>query len=217
MRYIFLKTINSTQDYLKEQLKIGNDNIVVRVENQVGGRGRVGRKWSSPIGGLWFSFDVEFMSDIIPLAVGVAVKNACEKVFNCKLLLKWPNDLILNGKKIAGILCEKVGDRVIVGVGVNTNIMKIEVENSISFFETTGKVIDNEKLMKNIIEEFFDLGNDKGKIINEFRKNMAFVGEEKYISAINKNAKIMGISDEGHLIVNDDGDNKEVFIGEILI
>jgi BirA family biotin operon repressor/biotin-[acetyl-CoA-carboxylase] ligase len=131
------------------------------------------------------------------------------------LLLKWPNDLILNNKKVAGILCEKVKDRVIIGIGINTNIEKIDVENSISFLSDTRKFIDNKELMKKIIDRFLTLKNEE--VINKFRENMAFIGEERYISALDKRAKIIGISDEGHLIIEDNGEKKNIFVGEILI
>lgn len=215
MRYVLLENINSTQNYLKEQLKNGYNNIVVKADTQFLGHGRNGRQWVSPLGGLWFSFDTEFCSDMITLIVGVAVREACEETFGCKLMLKWPNDLLLNDKKVAGIICEKINDRVVVGVGINTNIKKIEVENSISFLEVTGNYIDNEELMKEVIQKYYYFCKDINKVIDEFRKNMAFVGEEKYISNINKKAKIIGISDNGHLIIEDDGNTKEVFVGEI--
>lgn len=216
MKYVFLKSVDSTQSYIKEQLKENNTDVIVRAEAQECGRGRTGRNWSSPSGGLWFSFDAEFSNDMITLAVGVATRRACEEVYNHRVLLKWPNDLILNGKKVAGILCERCEDRVVIGIGINTNVEKIEVENSTSFWKITNKVIDNEILMHKIIDNFFELVYKSEDIITDFRKNMAFLGEEKYISAIKRNAKIKGISDQGHLIIEDEGSMKEVFIGEIL-
>lgn len=216
MKYVFLKSVDSTQSYIKEQLKENNTDVIVRAEVQECGRGRTDRNWRSPSGGLWFSFDAEFFNDMITLAVGVATRRACEEVYNHRVLLKWPNDLILNGKKVAGILCERCEDRVVIGIGINTNVEKIEVENSTSFREITNKVIDNEILMHKIIDNFFELVYKSEDIITDFRKNMAFLGEEKYISAIKRNAKIKGISDQGHLIIEDEGSMKEVFIGEIL-
>ena len=216
MKYVFLKSVDSTQSYIKEQLRENNTDIIVRAEVQECGRGRSGRNWSSPNGGLWFSFDTAFSDDMITIAVGVAVRKVCEEVFKHKVLLKWPNDLILEGKKVAGILCERCGDRVVIGIGINTNVSNIEIENSTSFLKVTNKKIDNEELMYKIIDNFFEFINKNDEVINEFRKNMAFIGEEKYVSAIKKMAKIIGVSDEGHLIIEDEGNTKEVFIGEIL-
>lgn len=216
MNYIFLRSVDSTQAYVKERLKENKKDVIVRAEVQECGRGRIGRNWSSPSGGLWFSFDTEFSNEMITLVVGVAVRKACEEVFNYRVLLKWPNDLILEGKKVAGILCERVGDRVIIGIGINTNIDNIDVENSTSFLRITNEKIDNEKLMYKIIDNFFEFTKKNEEVIEEFRKNMAFIGEEKYVSAIGKTARIKGISNEGHLIIEDEGNIQEVFIGEIL-
>ena len=70
--------------------------------------------------------------------------------------------------------------------------------------------------MYKIIDNFFEFTKKNEEVIEEFRKNMAFIGEEKYVSAIGKTARIKGISNEGHLIIEDEGNIKEVFIGEIL-
>lgn len=215
MEYIFLDNVSSTQDYIKTQLIKEKYNIVVLANTQNLGRGRRDREWKSPSGGLWFSFDTSFFSELITIKIGVAVREACEEIFGVKTLLKWPNDLIIDGKKVGGILCEKVGDRVVIGIGINTNLINADVENFISFFNKTRKIIDNKELMKKIIDKFFILKDEE--VVNKFRENMAFIGEEKFVSALNKKAKIIGISDEGHLIIEDNGEMKNIFVGEILV
>jgi BirA family biotin operon repressor/biotin-[acetyl-CoA-carboxylase] ligase len=143
------------------------------------------------------------------------VREVCEEIYGVKTLLKWPNDLIIDDKKVGGILCEKVGERVVIGIGINTNLKNIDVENSISFFNKTRKIIDNKELMEKIIDRFYILNDED--VVDKFRENMAFIGEERYISALDKRAKIIGISDEGHLIIEDNGEKKNIFVGEILI
>lgn len=213
MEYIFLEKTESTQDCIKKLVEEGKHDTAVLAKEQVKGRGRNGRTWVSSFGGLWFSFDTEFAEDLITLKAGVAVLEVCTKLYDCKLSLKWPNDLILNNKKVAGILCEKIGNRVVVGIGINTNNKDNLIETSTSFIKETGKSIDNEVLMKEIITGFQDYRKD---VIKEFRENMAFVGEKKYVSTINKEAKIMGISDDGHLTVETENNIMNVFSGEIL-
>lgn len=215
MEYIFLDNVSSTQDYIKEKLINNEINTAVLTISQEMGRGRRDREWKSPSGGLWFSFDCPFFSELITIKIGVAVREACEDVYGVKVLLKWPNDLIVDGKKVGGILCEKLGDRVVIGIGINTNLTNVDVENSISFFYKTKKIIDNKELMKKIIDKFLSLKDEE--VVCKFRENMAFIGEKKFISALNKNAKIIGISDEGHLIIEDNGTRKNIFVGEILI
>ena len=94
---------------------------------QTAGRGRAGRRWHSPPGaGLWMSVLLETVgasgSGVLPLAAGVSVARALEEVSGAPMGLKWPNDILFGGCKIAGILCEAHGQdprAAIVGIGVN--------------------------------------------------------------------------------------------------
>ena len=215
MEYVFLDNVSSTQDYIKERIFNDKYDLAVLTNSQSLGRGRRDREWESPSGGLWFSFDTLFTNEMITLKIGVAVREVIEEVYKVKILIKWPNDLIIDNKKVGGILCEKVKDRVIIGVGINTNLAKIEVENSISLFDKTKKIVNNKDLMEKIIDKFLEIKDND--IVNKFRENMAFINEEKYISSINKKAKIIGVSDEGHLIIEDSGETKNIFVGEIMI
>ena len=215
MEYVFLDNVSSTQDYIKEKLINNVLNTAVLAITQETGRGRRDREWKSPSGGFWFSFDTSFFNEFITIKIGVAVREVCEEIYGVKTLLKWPNDLIIDDKKVGGILCEKVGERVVIGIGINTNLKNIDVENSISFFNKTRKIIDNKELMGKIIDRFYILNDED--VVDKFRENMAFIGEEKFISALNKKAKIIGISDEGHLRIEDNGEKKNIFVGEILV
>lgn len=106
------------------------DGSVVLAEEQTAGRGRVGRAWSSPPGlGLWISVvrrpAADFLPGPLPLRVGLAAAAALDPFLApASAALKWPNDLLAAGRKLAGILCEAVweGDRttaVVVGIGLN--------------------------------------------------------------------------------------------------
>lgn len=98
----------------------------LRADRQTAGRGRLGRSWSSPIGNLYASTVVRLSPDDPPatglaLMTGVALSDALA-VFvpvDAPLTLKWPNDLLSDGAKLAGVLLERTGDRVVVGVGAN--------------------------------------------------------------------------------------------------
>ena len=92
---------------------------VVMAATQTGGRGRYGRVWQSPIGNLYVSFVFESdpkRDQYLSFITGLAVAESLPE-FNVRL--KWPNDVLLDGKKIAGILLETAGDKIIVGIGVN--------------------------------------------------------------------------------------------------
>jgi len=98
----------------------------LRADRQSAGRGRLGRGWSSPIGNLHTSTVVALRPGDPPatglaLLAGVALVDALSLFVpaGAPLMLKWPNDLLLNGAKVAGVLLERSGERVVVGLGVN--------------------------------------------------------------------------------------------------
>lgn len=103
----------------------------LRADRQTGGRGRSGRTWVSPPGNLYASTlvrlrDGDPSSPTLALTAGVALHAALSPIFShlagtrkAELLLKWPNDLLVDARKLAGILLERVDDFVIVGIGAN--------------------------------------------------------------------------------------------------
>lgn len=125
-------SIPSTNDLLRSRVIDGASPFtVVTAETQSAGRGREGRGWHAPAGlGLWASVFVEVPGGsgalpVLPLRVGLALANAVEVVASgVRASIKWPNDLVLEGRKAGGILCEVVSPPgrppgVVVGVGVN--------------------------------------------------------------------------------------------------
>lgn len=121
------RTIGSTNDRARELKLYGRpDRSVVLAEEQTAGRGRGGRRWhSAGGGGIWMSWIAPPQSDpatasLLPLLVGIAVAEAIEvECPGIEVGIKWPNDLLIAGQKCAGILCERAGDRVVIGVGIN--------------------------------------------------------------------------------------------------
>jgi len=220
MREYYFEEINSTQDYAKKVYAKSKTGFVIFADKQTLGRGRNGRVWESPVGGLWFSFDMEFgdIGELFTPAVGVATREVLQEVYKCKPELKWPNDLVLDGKKVGGIICEKINDGVIVGIGINTNTEKIEEEKAGTFFEKTGITVDNHEVMNRIIKRCKETVKLKADIIvKKFRENMAYRGKVCFVSVINEDAKILDIADNGHLIIETNSGIKEVSAGEINI
>jgi BirA family biotin operon repressor/biotin-[acetyl-CoA-carboxylase] ligase len=121
-----LETTVSTNDDARRAAEAGEgEGLVIVAERQTAGRGRQGRVWESPNGNLYASIllqpkdrpqDAALYSFIVALAVVETVK---EYLAHSSVALKWPNDVLVNGKKIAGILLEVVGDTLIVGIGLN--------------------------------------------------------------------------------------------------
>jgi len=127
--------IESTNQWLLDRVVAGGDThgVVCMAEQQTAGRGRRGREWLSPFGAnLYFSVAWRFAQGIaamegLSLAVGVAICRALEQLGFSAAQLKWPNDILVCGKKLAGILLEISGDvsgdcHVVVGVGLNVSM-----------------------------------------------------------------------------------------------
>ncbi len=130
--FYYFETVDSTNTFLKKLVSERGVKAFAIAKTQTSGRGRLGRKWFSDEGGLYFSLSSSFGAGVdsgfgvedvpkVTLCAGVAVCKALRKFAD--VYMKWPNDVMLNGKKVCGILCELVGETerlwVIVGVGIN--------------------------------------------------------------------------------------------------
>jgi BirA family biotin operon repressor/biotin-[acetyl-CoA-carboxylase] ligase len=126
----YFETIASTSDWLKDQARDGAPEwSVCMAGRQTAGRGRQGRTWASPPGNLYLSvllrpaFPSRLLA-LIPLAAGVAVAQALEET-GVGAALKWPNDVVVGGRKLAGVLSEAsggAGDETVVVVGIGVNV-----------------------------------------------------------------------------------------------
>ena len=218
MQEYYFNEITSTQEYAKEISLHGKENFVVFSDIQSNGHGRYLRTWESPKGGLWFSFDNDFSNKngLFTIIMGVAIRDVLERIYNRKVKLKWPNDLMFNNKKVGGIICERVNNKIIIGIGINTNVKEIKNEKATTFIKELNKTVDNKTLMKEIVQKCKEyLEYDVDRIIKKFRENMAYIGEECFVSALNEKVKILNIADDGKLIVETKNGIKEVFTGEI--
>lgn len=132
---IYYDQIDSTNRVAKEMAAKGSPSgTVVVAASQSAGRGQYGRSFNSPIGGLYFSLVLEpdLPAETLPLitlATGLACRTVLHQTFGLHPLIKWPNDIYLDGHKVAGILCENLfvshstdtSAKVIIGVGLNVN------------------------------------------------------------------------------------------------
>src|SRR5713226_261288 len=148
----YFDTIDSTQSFaLRLASKPYENGSVVIAKRQSKGRGRLNRKWISPKGGIWLSillkpdFEVSRVS-LFPMLTSLALAKAIENVLKLKPRLKWPNDVTLNDKKVAGILIDasvesnKI-DYLVIGVGINfriqPRIVSRLIKNSQKFYGIT--------------------------------------------------------------------------------
>ena len=140
-RAVFYGTADSTQERARSLAACEDGSahgLVVVAGTQTAGRGRLGRRWVSPPGGLWMSVVAEpgppaGTATLVPLAAALALYNAVSAATGIEADLKWPNDLLVGGRKVAGILVDASAcdadrmDYVIVGIGVNLAVDAVEI------------------------------------------------------------------------------------------
>ncbi|MEM0015646.1 MAG: biotin--[acetyl-CoA-carboxylase] ligase [Saccharolobus sp.] len=171
MLVIKLNKVTSTQDFAEAISSMLYENFVVIAEEQTKARGRFGRSWYSPKGGLWFTYvKKNFKTELIQLAginTAIAIMDFLKDFVDAKI--RWPNDIVVNDKKIAGILIEaKTYEDVnycdlFIGVGIDTNVKEFPKDvNATSLYLELGKEIEldiNKVIGK--IEEYLTIDNKR--------------------------------------------------------
>lgn len=224
MKILYLDEIDSTNDFCKAH-DDGQDLIVV-AKSQSKGRGTKGRSFLSQEGGLYLSIIRHhaelFSRDAFKIMINTAVA-VCKTIENCGLspVIKWPNDVLISGRKVSGTLIENTfsGNRVarsIVGVGLNVNnTLSPELEQiATSLSQETGKKLDLEKITDFFISALNDEYTvaDYKKYINWFGLPITLVkGDEKLVVV----AKDVAL--DGRLICQIDGKEVQVSSGEVTL
>ena len=196
MKIHHFKKVSSTNDVAKEIALKGERNFVVVADEQTKGKGRMGREWLSPIGGLYFSI-VTKKNSLLPLISGVAVANSL-KNFGLNPVLKWPNDVIVGNKKISGILIECLDDFAIVGIGININ--KTPLETAASIKDETGD-IPRDVVLNNVLKSF-EKYSEKN-VLDEYRKLSSTIGMFVKIKTLKGDieGKAVDVDEHGRLVL----------------
>ena len=213
---------------------------VIVAEKQTAGRGRRGRSWLSESGeNLYFSLLLKpdfapELASMLTLVIAQAVAEGIDAVCGCKCEIKWPNDIVLHGKKVCGILTEMQLDagrikHVIVGVGVNVNQMEFAGEGLIYAGSLRGELgfrVDKDKLLAEILERFrghYEVFCKEGSlkpIQKAYEDKLANYGKEVKVLEPKGTYQgvALGINDKGELLVRRaDGMVEEVYAGEVSV
>ncbi|MBT8242396.1 MAG: biotin--[acetyl-CoA-carboxylase] ligase [Nitrosopumilus sp.] len=239
----YFDSIDSTQNQaLKMADTVENEGVVIIAAKQTGGRGRSGRKWISPKGGIWISiilkpkFDIS-VTTLFPIASALALSIAIEKTFSIKPELKWPNDITINGKKVAGMLVDaslesnKI-ENLVLGVGINFDVNAKQIEKTLketpNFYGVASLKAQNQKIKPILLvqtflvelEKIYKLLNEKKikKIVSEWTSRSSTIGKNVEIQTAKKKikGKAIKIEDDGSLIVSDNNNLHKIIAGDIV-
>lgn len=237
----FFDTIDSTNTYAKKLALDGcEEGTIVITDQQTGGRGRLGRTWlSQPRTSVLMSLVLK--PDIHPSEASkitqiaaAACTLALDKMLEVEVKVKWPNDVIINKRKISGILTEMSAELnsinyVVVGIGINVNVDNFPEEISdiaSSIKNETGVTISRTMLIANILREFEGLYDDfissgsLKKTIEVCREKSITLGSRVRIEGREESylAEAMDINEDGELIIKkDNGEIIKVVSGEVSV
>ena len=237
---LFSRRVSSTNEWAKKLAREATpEGTVVIAETQTHGRGRLCREWISPLGGLWFS--VILRPKLRPARVpqltfvaGLAVAETLREQYGLRTETKWPNDVLVNGRKICGILGEtstagKEINAVVLGIGINANFAAERVLPESLIAEPTS--LETELNRKIRLEELFNmllmkleatymLYRRKGfsPILKQWKRYAGFLSQKVYVTE--RNEKIAGVAfdvdEDGVLILLlQDGMLKHVSAGDV--
>ncbi len=218
MNHIHLETCPSTQDHLIA-LNDLSQNILVSTNLQLSGRGRRSNFWSSGPGSLTFSFTLK-ANDILTLTSAEVSILLCE-YFNRGIKVKWPNDLLnSHGEKCGGIILQKVGDVLVIGVGLN-----LTFKPNSTFEYAVGSIFSEDDL--------FDPKTESQNIYNFILNNRLSPNQVKtrwvdFCAHLNKQVeviedktitlgKFIGIGDQGQAMIETPFELKELYNGSLRI
>lgn len=238
----YQESVTSSNEVLKKLAdKEAADGTLCVAEEQTGGKGRLSRGWFSPKGkGLWFSLLLKptFLPQEAPkmtLLSAVAVVQAIREVCHVEAQIKWPNDVLLEGRKLVGILTEMSAEfghinYLVVGIGINVCVPREMVpedlrQAAISIADVTGQKVDRVALLAKVLEymeQYYEIACREGfgPIFDQWRKFSITLGKQVKVIAPDKTyiGTALDIDDMGALQVKkEDGTVETVLAGDVSI
>jgi BirA family biotin operon repressor/biotin-[acetyl-CoA-carboxylase] ligase len=227
-KILHFPSLTSTNDYAKSVLSTLHEGTVIIADRQIAGKGRYHRCWYSPHGGLWFSVILKPKNQsIVPLLIGVVLCDVL-KTFAVEPRIKWPNDILINSKKVAGVLTEIVQDTIIVGIGLNVNVRTFPDnldKTATSLLLETGRKFNKEKILNSIIKEIEKKFTVKQKsntqtLLDDWRRYSDTLGRYVTIQMpqCTVEGKALSINEDGALLVKTaDGSVQTIIAGDCTV
>ena len=230
----YVEQCSTTQDVAMDLAVRGApEGTVVVCGEMWSGRGRMGRKWYAPRGGLWFTLILRPRSlsklNLLTLATGVSVAKALNHLFNVDARVKWPNDVVIEGKKVSGALLEvkHVGEELValLGVGINVNNdLPLELEGyATSLKRVLGFPVPRTPIFVGILKSvdyYYSaiVEGDVGRIIGDWRLWSSTLG--RYVRAVMASGVVEGravdVDESGALLIDTGSGVVRVVEGDII-
>ena len=221
------ETFSTNEDV--KALPAGSDKTAVCAELQTGGRGRMGRRWVSPKGNLYVSVcvelgslrEAEIYSFLSALALAEAIEDVCAGL---EIKCKWPNDLMIDGKKVSGILLETDGvGRLIAGIGVNIAAFpESGMLYPVTSLTACGYPVTREAVLEALLRHFDfwqkKLKSDgKAPLLEAWLKRAYGLGGKITVNLPDKRLEgtFDGLDKDGRLLLNKDGERIKITAGDV--
>lgn len=233
---LYYPSVTSTNEIAKKEAGRGvEEGTVVIADEQTAGRGRLKRNWLTPAGNIALSVILYPEEQILPsliMMTSLAVSHSIKAITGLETQIKWPNDVLINAKKVCGILIEsdirneKI-NYVIIGIGINVNTGK-DVLSGVQFPATSlniesGKEISRLYIIRELIkamDNLYGIITSGGSVFNEWRDRLITLGKEVRVTSGKE--IIEGIAEsvevDGSLLVRSpDGNLKRVVAGDVTL
>ena len=223
--------VSTTMDAAKTLARQGVPHMSCCIaENQTQGRGRLNRQWVSSRGGLWFTLIIRPdlpppMVYIYNFAASLTLARVMNRLFDLKIRVKWPNDLLLEGKKLTGLLSEMetradLISFLAIGIGINVNNDPTGGSfEAISLKNTLGRELPRRKILSEFLTDFTALTQKIHipKIMAQWRACTGTIGREVRVETHDKIlcGRAVGVEDSGSLIIETpEGQTQEIIYGD---
>ena len=234
-RVICYPSLTSTMEVAKREAQRGAaEGTVIVADEQRGGRGRMKRTWLSPKGSLALSIilypNVDYLPSLIMLA-SLAVVRSIEAVTGLKLQIKWPNDVLINGKKVCGILIESdvqrnIVEYAIIGIGVNVNLRLTDFPEILpmatSLSDELGREVSRLDIIRRLLVEIEGLYlalPAGGAIYEQWRDKLVTLGQRIHVKSDKTTYEGIAelVAEDGSLLLRrHDGSLTEIVAGDVV-
>jgi BirA family transcriptional regulator, biotin operon repressor / biotin---[acetyl-CoA-carboxylase] ligase len=237
--FIYSEEVDSTNSVLfDKENKFNQNGTVFLAEKQAKGRGRKDRVWySAKDQNLTFSIllnNKKYLGDnynLINFAASLSVALSIENLYQLRVNLKWPNDVLINGKKTAGILLESSStgnkiDKIVIGIGINVNQTFFQGHFNIpptSIKTELNQIVDRENLLAEILNGFEEIlekvKNESKWILDDWRAHCNLIGDRISVAegGVIKYGIFEDIGDNGYLLLKTDNKIEKIHFGDISI